>query len=90
MAGPYVPIEEVAKHLGVSVSTIRKWIKETHIPRSAYIKVGNTYRFDVAAVIAALTPVDSAEENAPAVRPATVAVTTDALEAVLGDLDDDL
>lgn len=61
MSGPYVPIEDVAKHLSVSVSTVRKWVREKHIPRATYIKVGNTYRFDVAAIAAALIPVDNEE-----------------------------
>lgn len=58
MPGPYVTIGDTASHLGVSISTIRKWVREVRIPRNTYIKVGNTYRFDVAAVAAALSPVD--------------------------------
>jgi len=54
MTGPFVPIEEVAKHFTVSVSTIRAWVRQGHIPKNTYIKVGNTYRFAVDDVSVAL------------------------------------
>jgi excisionase family DNA binding protein len=47
MTGPFVPIEELAKHFSVSVSTIRAWVRQGNIPKDTYIKVGNTYRFCV-------------------------------------------
>jgi excisionase family DNA binding protein len=52
---PYVPIEELAKHLTLSVSTVRTWLRQNLIPRDTYIKVGNTYRFNVSKVVEALT-----------------------------------
>ena len=52
---PYVPIEDLAKHFTVSVSTIRTWVRQGLIPKSTYIKVGNTYRFSVSKVVAVLT-----------------------------------
>tara|TARA_R110000782_G_scaffold190972_2_gene280794 strand:+ start:5023 stop:5301 length:279 start_codon:yes stop_codon:yes gene_type:complete len=55
MNGPFIPIEELAKHFSVSVSTIRAWVRQEHIPKDTYIKVGNTYRFSIADVSAALT-----------------------------------
>ena len=55
MAEPFVPIEDVAKHFAVSISTIRAWIRQGHIPRKTYVKIGNTYRFKLPAVDAALT-----------------------------------
>jgi len=51
----YVPIEDVGKKLSVSLSTVRSWLRQGFIPKSTYIKVGNTYRFDVDAVVKALT-----------------------------------
>lgn len=51
----FVPIEDVAKHFSVSISTIRGWIRKGHIPPTTYIKIGNTYRFSVPAVVSALT-----------------------------------
>ena len=40
----YVPIEGLAKHLSVKVSTIRQWVNKGYIPKHTYIKVGYTYR----------------------------------------------
>tara|TARA_R100001530_G_scaffold129982_1_gene100616 strand:- start:297 stop:527 length:231 start_codon:yes stop_codon:yes gene_type:complete len=55
MDAKYVPIEDVAKHLSVSISTIRGWIRREYIPDHTYIKVGNTYRFSIDDVVAALS-----------------------------------
>lgn len=52
---PYVPIEDVAKYFSVSVSTIRAWVRQGYIPKATYIKVGNTYRFHIDAVVEHLT-----------------------------------
>lgn len=54
----YVTIEDVSKHFSVSISTIRGWIRRKHIPPSTYIKVGNTYRFSIPAVVSALSSAD--------------------------------
>ena len=55
MAEPFVPIEDLAKHFAVSISTIRAWVRQRHIPKSTYIKIGNTYRFNKTSVTEALT-----------------------------------
>ena len=52
---PFVPIENLAKHFAVSISTIRAWVRQGHIPKTTYIKIGNTYRFNKTAVTEALT-----------------------------------
>ena len=60
----YVPVEDVADHLSVKVSTIRQWVSKGFIPKSTYIKVGYTYRFNIPAVVEALKqeePVDDKE-----------------------------
>lgn len=54
MASKYVPTEELAKHFAVSGQTVRLWIKQGKIPVGTFIKIGNTYRFDIEAVEAAL------------------------------------
>ena len=54
MNEPFVPIEDLANHFSVSVSTIRSWVRQGHIPKDTYIKVGNTYRFSVTRVASAL------------------------------------
>ena len=55
MSGPYVPIEDLANHFSVSVSTIRGWIKRDQIPKHTFIRVGNTYRFSIDDVSVALS-----------------------------------
>jgi len=56
-------IEELAKHFRVSVSTTRAWLRNGHVPQNTYIKVGNTYRFKVAAVEAAMLSGESGPEG---------------------------
>ena len=50
----YVPIENVAKHFSVSISTIRAWLRQGKIPKDTYMKLGTTYRFKLSAVETAL------------------------------------
>jgi excisionase family DNA binding protein len=51
---PLAPIEELAKKFSVSVSTVRAWVRHGYIPAHTYVKIGATYRFDVARVMEAL------------------------------------
>jgi excisionase family DNA binding protein len=62
MVGKYVPIEDVAKHFSVSISTIRAWVRQQDIPQDTYIKVGSTYRFNIEDVANALTKAEKKEE----------------------------
>ena len=62
---PLIPIEDVAKHFTVSVSTIRAWLRQGYIPRGTYMKLGNTYRFQLSKVVEALTKI---EKNDTAVK----------------------
>lgn len=73
---PYVPIEELAKHFTVSVSTVRAWVRQDLIPKHTYIKVGNTYRFSVSKVVDALTsaPKDEPEKVEAAVEEPNIPV----------------
>ena len=57
-----VPIEDVAKHFGVSLSTTRKWVRDGVIPSNTYIKVGKTQRFALASIAEALLKGDATEE----------------------------
>jgi hypothetical protein len=72
---PYVPIESVAKHFAVSISTVRAWVRLGYIPKSAYLKISNTYRFSLPAIVAALTSVPDNEvvQKTPAVNNAAPA-----------------
>ena len=47
----FVPIEDVAKHFAVSVSTVRSWIRQDLIPA---LKLGGVYRFKLSEVEAKL------------------------------------
>jgi excisionase family DNA binding protein len=48
---PYVPIDDVANHFSVSVSTVRAWIRNNTVP---HLKVGGVYRFKISKVEEAL------------------------------------
>ncbi len=54
MTDSYVPVEELAKYLCVKVPTVRDWVGKGYIPKTTYIKVGNTYRFNIQEVVVAL------------------------------------
>lgn len=58
-----VDIDEVAKQLKVSVSTVRSWLRANLIPENTYIHVGKTYRFDLNRVVFALMNTDLNETN---------------------------
>lgn len=70
---PFVTIESLAQYLQVSVSTIRLWVRNGHIPDTTYIKLGNTYRFNRDAAIEGLIAAQKAEqpESASMTVPAT-------------------
>ena len=55
---PFVPIEQVAKHFSVSVSTVRAWIRQDLIPS---LKLGGVYRFKISEVEAALRRLNGGE-----------------------------
>jgi excisionase family DNA binding protein len=61
MSEHFVPIEDLAKHFTVSVSTVRAWVRQGYIPKDTYLKVGNTYRFNVSKVVEALSSVPKNE-----------------------------
>jgi|TARA_R100001530_G_scaffold135532_1_gene112976 excisionase family DNA binding protein len=61
MPESFVPIDVVAEHFTVSTSTIRSWVRSGRIPKNAYIKVGNTYRFSLNAVVEELLQVKEPE-----------------------------
>lgn len=67
MNEPFVPIEELAKHFTVSVSTVRAWVRQGLIPKETYIKIGNTYRFSISKVVDSLTRSSNPEAAQPEV-----------------------
>lgn len=60
----FVPIEGVAKHFSVSISTVRAWIRQDLVPS---LKIGGVYRFKISEVEEALRKLNGGElvkENA--------------------------
>tara|TARA_R110000787_G_scaffold123437_2_gene234444 strand:+ start:638 stop:874 length:237 start_codon:yes stop_codon:yes gene_type:complete len=74
-----VPIEDVAKHFNVSLSTTRKWVRDGVIPEDTYVKVGKTHRFALAKVSEALM---ASTKNSTSVQAAEIAAEFDADEDV--------
>jgi len=84
-----VDIDEVAKQLKVSVSTVRSWLRATLIPENTYIHVGKTYRFDLNRVVFALMHTDLNSAGVSVEDEETTEEVSEPVEAV-GDLDEDL
>tara|TARA_R110000868_G_scaffold55774_1_gene173255 strand:- start:212 stop:463 length:252 start_codon:yes stop_codon:yes gene_type:complete len=82
MSEVFVPIEKVAKHFSVSLSTIRAWVRQDKIPPNTYVKVGTTYRFN-------LVDVEGALVGAPKLGGRANVNTTGEFEQLELDLDDD-
>ena len=86
MEPKYVPIEDVAKHFSVSVSTIRAWVRQDQIPQDTYIRVGNTYRFCIPDISEALTN----KKTAPDINDDEDEVEPEVIPEVAADEDADL
>ena len=54
MNKPYVNIEELSRYVGMTITTLRSWVRTGAIPRETYIRAGQTYRFHLADVEAHL------------------------------------
>jgi excisionase family DNA binding protein len=70
MTDQYVSIDDVAKYYIVSISTVRTWIRTNKLTPNDFLKLGNTYRFKIADVDAALRRKSADEAPAPAEAPA--------------------
>jgi hypothetical protein len=77
-----VPIDAVASALGVTVPAVRNWVNDGKIPQDTYIKMGNTYRFDLERILKILLyKVEAMPEEKPVTpHPVTVVVTDDNLD----------
>tara|TARA_R110000744_G_scaffold266244_1_gene380247 strand:- start:612 stop:950 length:339 start_codon:yes stop_codon:yes gene_type:complete len=54
MLSEFVNVKGVADHFKVSERLIRTWVSQGKIPKDTYVHIQQTYRFDLAAVEAAL------------------------------------
>jgi len=59
---PYVPLEEVARDLAVSASTVRVWTRTDRIP---YIRAGGVFRYKLSEVDNALRLAEKKPESDP-------------------------
>ena len=57
---PWVSLEEVAEHLGVSTDTVHRWIRRRKMPAH---KVGHLWKFKVSQVDAWVQAGNSGESN---------------------------
>lgn len=85
----YVPIDIMAEHLCLKPNTLRTWVRMGFIPKSTYIKVGNTYRFSIPEVVAALKQDDPAEAELRQKKEA-IAALPEYVDDVSDTADDDL
>lgn len=60
-----VPIEDLARTLTVSITTVRAWVRTGLIPGNLYVKIGNTYRFDKDGIIYHFQPKKPVIEAVP-------------------------
>jgi len=65
MSDEYVTIDEIARKLRISLPTVRSWVRQGHIGSQAYIRVGTTYRFNMAAVLESLHGVVREDDEKP-------------------------
>lgn len=84
---PFVNINEVAQYFSVSTSTVRSWIEQDLIPRDTFIKLGNTYRFQISAVTRALTSASAELSAAPEETPDEIPDDGDDMAATHDDDD---
>ncbi len=47
MSDNFVPIGDVADKFSVSKHTVRQWLRKGKIPEELYVKIGNTYRYNL-------------------------------------------
>jgi len=47
MSDNFVPIGDVADKFSVSKHTVRQWLRQGKIPADLYVKIGNTYRYNL-------------------------------------------
>lgn len=61
-----ITIDELAKNLKVSVSSVRSWVRQGYIPKDTYVQIAKTYRFDYERVVDALKSRNKDDSPTPA------------------------
>ena len=66
MSDNFVPVGAVADKFSVSKHTVRQWLRKGKIPADMYVKIGNTYRYNLQGIENAFlnTNKDSVEKEA--------------------------
>ena len=67
MSNKFVPVGEVADRLSVSIHTVRQWLRKGIIPSDLYMKIGNTYRYDLQGIEKAFLSTNKESPNETAV-----------------------
>lgn len=75
----YMNFEELSRYLGVTITTLRSWVRNGSIPRETYIQAGQTYRFHVEDVEAHLRGLRTA-------KPKQEEVVEEAVEEVVEEV----
>jgi len=70
MTTQFRPIEDVAKKLSVSTSTVRAWTRQGHIHENTKIKIGQNYRYLVDETIAGLIKHNAEPDDVAVTEPA--------------------
>ena len=78
MLSEFVNVKGVADHFKVSERLIRTWVHQGKIPKDTYVHIQQTYRFNLAAVEAALLADEGGEE--PWVMTAATTSNPDTIE----------
>ena len=83
MLSEFVNVKGVADHFKVSERLIRTWVSQGKIPKDTYVHIQQTYRFNLAAVEAALLADQGITED--------TSVWTDAFSdpEIVGELDEE-
>lgn len=83
--GPFASADTLKDYLDVSVHTVRQWVRDGKIPRTAYMKIGTTYRFHVPAVQDALMHYEERRSLTTAEREAITAKLIEDIDSMPTD-----
>lgn len=86
----YMNFEELSRYLGVTITTLRSWVRNGSIPRETYIQAGQTYRFHVEDVEAHLRGLRTAKpKQEEVVEEAVEEAVEEVVEEVVPEVESD-